>query len=102
MSRLTRAEMETIITFDRSAKTAEVYTADPVMIARLDKLVAISENWSVSRDSQSSVAKTYTVSDKTLIQFHKSKRKVTEAQREVARRNFRRSALVAGRASTSA
>lgn len=42
MSRLSRLEQETIITFNAEETHAEIYTCDPVMIRRYDKLVAKS------------------------------------------------------------
>jgi hypothetical protein len=38
MYKLTREEMETTINFDKSSPTASIYTADPAMIRKLDKL----------------------------------------------------------------
>ncbi len=37
--RLSRYEQETIINFNAEENTAEIYTADPVWIRKLDKLV---------------------------------------------------------------
>ena len=34
----TLAEMETVISYDRSSGTASIYTADPVVMRRLEKL----------------------------------------------------------------
>ena len=39
MNQLTRIEQETIINSNNAEKMAEIYTADPVMIRKLDKLV---------------------------------------------------------------
>ena len=36
--KLSLAEMETTINFDRSSETANIYTTDPVMMRKLDKL----------------------------------------------------------------
>ena len=38
MYKLIREEMETTINFDRSSTTAEIYTSDPAMMRKLDKL----------------------------------------------------------------
>ena len=39
MNQLTRIEQETIVNANAEEKMAEVYTADPVMIRKLDKMV---------------------------------------------------------------
>lgn len=55
---LSKAEMETTINFDREGDSASLYTADSVMMTKLDKLCESSpENYRVIR--QDEISKTY-------------------------------------------
>lgn len=36
---MTRYEQETIVTYNKEEKTAEIYTCDPIVIKKLDVLV---------------------------------------------------------------
>ena len=54
---MTREEMETTINFDRGSDTARIYTADPVMMRKLDGLAR--ENVAVARKSQDEIGYWY-------------------------------------------
>ena len=72
---LSKAEMETTINFDREGDSASLYTADSVMMTKLDKLCESSpENYRVIR--QDEISKTYEF-PKKLISLRKSRRKTT-------------------------
>jgi hypothetical protein len=88
---LTNIERETIITFNAAEDTAEVYTADPVYIRKLDKLCEqfpdtykFMEELSTKRCKES---KTYSM-PKRLVKFRSPiTRKISEEQRsELAER----------------
>lgn len=79
---LSKAEMETIINFDRELDTAQIYTADKVMMNKLDKLCkAAPENYKLIREDE--VSKTY-VFPKNLISLRKPmrKRNLTDEERK--------------------
>lgn len=52
-----RYEMETTITFNRYEPNARIYTADPVMLRKLDKLCSQNPVFSVLREDE--LSKTY-------------------------------------------
>lgn len=56
--KLSRYEMETTITFNRDEPNARIYTSDPVMLRKLDKLCAQTPVITVFREDE--VSKTYT------------------------------------------
>lgn len=82
---LTNIERETIITFNAAEDTAEVYTADPVYIRKLDKLCEqfpdtykFMEELSAKRCKES---KTYSM-PKRLVKFRSPiTREISEEQR---------------------
>ena len=68
MNELTKSEQETIITFNAEETKAEIYTAEPDMIIKLDKYVEIYPNlYKVVK--QDKYSKTYEVLSKELILF---------------------------------
>ena len=76
---LSAYEKETIILFNAEEKTAEIYTADPVQIRRLDSLCAeFPDTYKLKK--QDEISKTYTV-PKDYITFRKP-RVISERQRE--------------------
>lgn len=80
---LSKAEMETTINFDREGEGASLYTADSVMMTKLDKLCESSpENYKVIR--QDDISKTYEF-PKKLITLRKSsiKKQLTDEEREI-------------------
>ena len=67
MNQLTRIEQETIVNANAEEKMAEVYTADPVMIRKLDKMVEkYPDQYKVIKEDD--VSKTYQF-PKKLIRF---------------------------------
>ena len=76
---LSKFEQETIITFNAEEKTAEIYTADPVQIRRLDSLCTEFPD-TYKLKNQDSFSKNYTV-PKEYITFRKP-RVISEQQRE--------------------
>jgi hypothetical protein len=76
---LSKFEQETIITFNAEEKTAEIYTADPVQIRRLDSLCTeFPDTYKLKK--QGEISKNYTV-PKEYITFRKP-RVISEQQRE--------------------
>ena len=88
--RLTREEQETIITTCAADELAEVYTADPVYIRKMEKLVKREpEHYKVK--SKNSYGTTYTM-PKRLLGF-RIPRSMSEEQREVIAERFRKARL---------
>ena len=87
MNQLTRIEQETIINANAEEKMAEVYTADPVMIRKLDKMVEKYPNqYKVIKEDD--VSKTYQF-PKKLIRFGAPVTKVyTEEEKQKLREQF--------------
>lgn len=56
--KLSKYEMETIVTFNRDEANARIYTSDPVMLRKLDKLCAQTPVITVVREDE--VSRTYT------------------------------------------
>lgn len=84
---MTRQEQETIISFNAAENTAELYTADPVYIRKLDKLVEKnSEQFKSGRVETYQgeiVAKRYIFPKRFLsIRSKDVKRELTEEQRK--------------------
>ena len=73
-------EQETVITFNRAEDTAQIYTADPKMVRKLDELCRKNEFVNSVRESEG--GKTY-ILPKTWIKVSKP-RELTEAQKEAA------------------
>lgn len=82
---LSKVEMETIISFNAAEDTAELYTADPVWIRKLDKLVAQNpEQFKPGRVDTCQgevVAKRYSF-PKKFIALRSRKKQLTDEQRE--------------------
>ena len=87
MNQLTRLEQETIVNANAEEKMAEVYTADPVMIRKLDKMVEKYPNqYKVIKEDD--VSKTYQF-PKKLIRFGAPVTKVyTEEEKQKLREQF--------------
>ena len=87
MNQLTRLEQETIVNANAEEKMAEVYTADPVMIRKLDKMVEKYPNqYKVIKEDD--VSKTYQF-PKKLIRFGAPITKVyTEEEKQKLREQF--------------
>lgn len=91
---LTNIERETIINFNAAEDTAEVYTADPVYIRKLDKLCEqfpdtykFMEEPSAKRCKES---KTYSM-PKRLVKFRSPiTREISEEQREALAERLRK------------
>lgn len=91
---LTNIERETIITFNAAEDTAEIYTADPVYIRKLDKLCEqfpdtykFMAELSVKRCKES---KTYSM-PKRLVKFRPPvTREISEEQREALAERLRK------------
>lgn len=84
--KLSRYEQETIINCNVAENEASVYTADPAMIRRMDKLVA--EFPKMFRTKQvTEVSKTYLV-PKNYIKIRKP-RIISEVHKEQARENMK-------------
>lgn len=84
---MTRQEQETIISFNAAKDSAELYTADPVYIRKLEKLVKSNpEQFKQGRTETYQgeiVAKRYTFPKKFLsIRSKDVKRELTEEQRK--------------------
>lgn len=85
--RLTRAEQETTITWDEEEKIARIYTASPVTMRKLDKLVEeFPDDYQLTQTFINPAAKRYTVPAR-YIRFGKP---ASEARREANRRNGER------------
>ena len=87
MNQLTRLEQETIVNANAEEKMAEVYTADPVMIRKLDKMVEkYPDQYKVIKEDD--VSKTYQF-PKKLIRFGAPVTKVyTEEEKQKLREQF--------------
>ena len=87
MNQLTRIEQETIVNANAEEKMAEVYTADPVMIRKLDKMVEkYPDQYKVIKEDD--VSKTYQF-PKKLIRFGAPITKVyTEEEKQKLREQF--------------
>jgi len=82
--KLTREERETIINWCSADNTATVYTADPVVIRKLDRLTAVCpETYKCTRVDSICGAKDYTVPAR-FIRFGKP---ASQARIEAARKN---------------
>lgn len=88
--RLTREEQEVIITTSAADELAEVYTADPIYIRKLDKRVEQDPgNYKVK--SRNTYSATYTM-PKRLLQFRlpTAPRELTEEQRAELRERMKK------------
>lgn len=79
----TREEQETIIRFDRSSDTATIYTADPVIIRKMDKLM--SESPCVQAISHDELSRTY-ICPKSWVKVHKPRLLRDEQRAELTQR----------------
>lgn len=91
---LTNIERETIINFNAAEDTAEVYTADPVYIRKLDKLCEQFPDTYKFMEELSSMrrreSKTYSM-PKRLVKFRSPvTREISEEQREALAERLRK------------
>lgn len=86
---LTKAERETVISFDEASGWASMYTASPIMMRRMDKLCETApENYKELVNRRTSVdgdciSKTYSF-PKELIKLRPRKRVLSEEQKQAA------------------
>lgn len=80
--RLTREEQETIINFCAADKTATLYTRDPAVMRKIDKLV-IDYPDTYKCIGETDIDKTYEM-PKSAVSYRKTRR-LSEEQREAAR-----------------
>lgn len=84
---LSRMEMETHITWDAEGKLATVYSCDPAMIRKLDKLVnACPEAYRCIWEDANPTAKKYTLP----AQYVRFGKPASEAQKKAGREKMRR------------
>jgi len=81
-------EQETVITFDKSSPTMNIYTADKTLMAKLNKLPAY-EKWREYRSEGRVVAADFRA-DKKLITIRSKRKVVSEKQREAAKERFKK------------
>lgn len=81
MAELTRAEQETIITWNNEDKNAEVYTFDQVLIRKIEKLV--EKGLCANGETMASGARVYNVPKRTVKVIFP--RVLTEEQKEKQR-----------------
>lgn len=91
---LTNIERETIINFNAAEDTAEIYTADPVYIRKLDKLCEqFPDTYKFMEDlsaKQCKESKTYSM-PKRLVKFRSPvTREISEEQREALAERLRK------------
>ena len=91
---LTNIERETIITFNAAEDTAEVYTADPVYIRKMDKLCEqFPDTYKFMEElsaKQCKESKTYSM-PKRLVKFRAPvTREISEEQREALAERLRK------------
>lgn len=83
-SQLTPYEKETIINFNMEESTASVYTCEPRIMNRLDKLCKeYPEHYKFV--DQDEFSKTYEIASKRLISFRPPKRELSEEEKQVLR-----------------
>ena len=88
-------EQETVIQFNRTDDYATIYTSDSTMITKLDKCCdEAPEFYKLQKEDHlrdgSVSGKTYILSDRKMLSFRKTKRVVSEEQKEIARQNMLR------------
>lgn len=90
---LSRYEQESIINFNAGDDTAELYTADPVWIRKLDKLLEANPEQFKLKDEQfyegEVISKTYTL-PKRFITIRSKERTYTEEERKRMAENFKK------------
>lgn len=87
ISGLSRWEQETVVNYNNEEKTATVYTADPVVMRKLDKLVEkYPEDYFLIKEEKYS--KTYKFSKK-LVQYRNPVH-LTEEQKQLCRENLQK------------
>ncbi|MBR4781087.1 MAG: hypothetical protein IK014_07005 [Lachnospiraceae bacterium] len=87
--KITRYEQETIINFNAEEKTATLYTRDPAVMRKVDALV-IEYPDTFKCISETDIDKTYEM-PKSVVTYRKP-RKLSEEQREAARKRLAQAA----------
>lgn len=83
---MTKAEMETLVSFDRETDEMTIYTADPFLMARLGKMDAYALRQEFKQDGKR-VAAEYTAHKKLLTLRSKMPRELSpEEKRKLAER----------------
>lgn len=82
-------EQETHVSYMRDQDFAEIYTSDSTQITRLDKLCKESPEM-YSLKYETTFSKTYIVKDKKLISFRKSKKVMSDEQKQKAAERMRK------------
>lgn len=85
---LSSAEQEICINAMRNDDYAFIYASDSTYITKLDKLCEISPEY-YSLVKETSIGKTYKVSDKSLISFRQKKREMSEEAKQAASERFK-------------
>lgn len=83
--KLSLYEQETIINFNAEEKFMEIYTADPVMMRKLDKLCNTNpELYKLKREDECS--KTYVCENKKMLSLRKPRILTEEQRKEISKR----------------
>lgn len=85
--KLTKYEQETIVLSNAAEQTSTIYTSDPNMIRKLDKLVTrFPEVYKVTK--QDDISKTYECASKKYTNCFRGPRNFSEKQRTAALKNL--------------
>lgn len=87
MSKVSKYEQETIITYNAAEKQVSVYTADPNVMKKLDEMVEKYPDHYKTEKPTDSYSKSYIIESKKLISFRAPKI-LTEEQKEELRKRF--------------
>lgn len=94
MEYVPRDEQETTISFCRESKVAKVWTNDRTVWTKFDRLCAKSTEYACLEEQKDRYgnlyAKVYLIKNKGLISFRSAKKVLTDAQKELARENFKK------------
>lgn len=86
-------EQETVISFSRDGKSADIWTSDMTMITKLDKLCSKSPQMykciEVGKYNEFLVNKRYTLKDKALVSFRANRQKLNLTEEQIADRTKR-------------
>lgn len=86
-------EQETVVSFSRDGKSADVWTSDMTMITKLDKLCNKSPRMykciEVGKSDGLLTNKRYTIIDKALVSFRANRQKLNLTEEQIADRTKR-------------
>ena len=86
-------EQETVVSFSRDGKSADVWTSDMTMITKLDKLCNKSPQMykciEVGKSDGLLTNKRYTIEDKALVSFRSNRQKLNLTEEQIADRTKR-------------